>query len=152
MRISEQVHATGTEPDIAAAQIDEAGADWAEQTRRVLTRDLLVRASVAGLAEGQALRFRALHLNLPLVVEVADRLGLTDAQRTRTEHAALEGLHEAVRLFDPYGEADFAVFAAAFVEWHTRTHLRGDDRAFTRRRRLALVPMISRRTGRPTRR
>jgi hypothetical protein len=98
------------------------GADWADQTRRVLTRDLLVRASHAQPGEARALEFRALHLNLPLVGEVAGRLGLAEAQRTRVEHAALDGLHEAVRLFDPYGAVDFAAFAGPFVERQILAH------------------------------
>lgn len=74
MRISEQVLATGRGGDLGVTQVDapqvdaprddaardeEAGGDWSEQTRRVLTRDLLVRASRTAHGEGQALRFRA---------------------------------------------------------------------------------------------
>lgn len=139
MRISEQVLATGRGGDLGVTQVDapqvdaprddaardeEAGGDWSEQTRRVLTRDLLVRASRTAHGEGQALRFRALHLNLHLVAVVADRLGLNDAERARVEYAALDGLHEAVRLFDPYDEGDFAAFATPFVERQLRLHLR----------------------------
>lgn len=94
-----------------------------DEACRVLTRDLLVRASRARNGESQALRFRALHLNLPVVAAVSDRLGLSDAERRRTEHAALDGLHEAVRLFDPYGETGFAEFAASFVEGQIRAVL-----------------------------
>jgi hypothetical protein len=156
MRISEQVLATGTGGDIATARADgprEDGVDvdWSERTQRVLTRDLLVRASRAGHGEGQALRFRALHLNLPLVAEVADRLGLTDTERARIEHAALDGLHEAVRSFDPYGEAGFADFAASLVEREIRTNLRTNAPQPTR----ATGPSsrtLSRRTDRPSRR
>jgi hypothetical protein len=126
MRISEQVPATGADGATRAEglRIGQVGGDWAEQTRQVLTRDLLVRASLARRGESQALRFRALHLNLPLLAEAADRLGLSAAQRTRVEHAALEGLYEAVRVFDPLGDVDFATFATPFVEWQIRTHLR----------------------------
>jgi hypothetical protein len=106
-------HLSGSAPD----------ADWAEQTRRVLTRDLLVRAAHAAPGEARALEFRALHLNLPLIGEVADRVGVTQLQRRRVEHAALDGLHEAVRVFDPYGERDFTEFAAPFIERQIRTHL-----------------------------
>jgi DNA-directed RNA polymerase specialized sigma subunit len=129
MRISEQVLATGTGGDVGTARADrlredDVDVDWSERTQRVLTRDLLVRASRAGHGEGQALRFRALHLNLPLVAEVADRLGLTGTERARIEHAALDGLHEAVRLFDPYDDGDFATFASPCVERQIRTYLR----------------------------
>jgi hypothetical protein len=90
--------------------------DWATQTRRVLTRDLLLRAALAQPGESRALQFRALHLNLPLVGEVADRLGLTPAQRRRVEHAALDGLARAIREFDPAGSGEFAEVARSLIE------------------------------------
>jgi hypothetical protein len=96
---------------------------WADQTRRVLTRDLLLRAVHARPAECHALQFRALHLNLPLVGEVADRLGLTEAQRHAVEPAALDGLVEAIRAFDPDGTEEFADFAVTFVERQVLAHL-----------------------------
>jgi hypothetical protein len=89
---------------------------WAEQTRRVLTRDLLVRAAYAPRGEARALEFRALHLNLPLAAELAGRLGLTGVQLTEAEHLALDGLLEAVRAYDPYGEREFADVATSYVE------------------------------------
>ena len=101
----------------------ESPADWADQTRRILTRDLLARAAHAQPGEARALEFRALHLNLPLISEVSDRLGLTESRRGALEHHALEGLHEAVRLFDPFGHADFPEFAGPFVEHRIRAHL-----------------------------
>lgn len=96
---------------------------WADQTRRTLTRDLLRRAARAGDGERQALRFRALHLNLPLVGEVAERLELTPVQRDAGEHHALEGLLAAIQAFDPDAEVDFSDFAAPFVEQQLSTHL-----------------------------
>jgi len=152
MSISEQD--LGTAPGVVTptdVPTEVGRAAWAEDTRRVLTRGLLVRASLAAPGEAQALRFRALHLNLPLVVAVAQRLELTDAERLRTEHAALDGLHEAVHLFDPYRDAEFSFFATAFVEWRVRTALRR-GRHPIRRGRLAVVPRISRRSARPKRR
>ncbi len=105
MRIAE--HAAGS---------NVAHGDWADRTRRVLTRDLLLRAHLAQPTEGQALQFRALHLNLPLVREVADALGLDDAGRAAVEHVALDGLVQALRAFDTEGDEDFADFASPFVE------------------------------------
>jgi DNA-directed RNA polymerase specialized sigma subunit len=96
---------------------------WAEQTRRVLTRDLLVRARHGPPGEGRALQFRAVHLNLPLIGEVAEDLGLTPRERAAVEHAALDGLVEAVRLYDPWDESDFACFAAPFVRAQMLAHL-----------------------------
>jgi len=90
--------------------------DWADRTRRVLTRDLLLRAHLAQPTEGQALQFRALHLNLPLVREIADRLGLSESDRAAVEHNALDGLLQALRAFDPCGNDDFADFAAPMLE------------------------------------
>jgi DNA-directed RNA polymerase specialized sigma subunit len=90
--------------------------DWADQTRRVLTRDLLVRAAHAAPGEARSLEFRALHLNLTLVGDVADRMRLSERQRALAEHAGLDGLHEAVLSYDPYAEGDFAEYAAAYVE------------------------------------
>src|SRR4051794_40917650 len=88
---------------------------WAEQTRRVLTRDLLVRATYATPGEARALQFRALHLNLPLVAEVAGRLGLTGGWTSEAEHLAIDGLLDAVRAYDPFGEREFAEVAAFYV-------------------------------------
>jgi DNA-directed RNA polymerase specialized sigma subunit len=109
------------------------GGDWAEQTRRVQTRDLLVRAAYAPSGEAQVLELRALHLNLPLVAEAAGRLGLTGEQLTEAEHVAMDGLLEAVRAFDPYGEPEFADVAASYVE-----------------QRLAAAVRVSPRTARAT--
>ena len=102
---------------------------WAEQTRRALTRDLIVRARHAGPGERRSLQFRALHLNLPLVGEVADDLDLTDRERAAVEHAALDGLYEAVRHFDPWDHDDFAAFAAPYLRSRVVSHL-----ALSRRR------------------
>ena len=105
-----------------AAGSTVAVGDWAEQTRRVLTRDLLLRARLAQPMEGQALQFRALHLNLPLVREIADGLGLDEADRAAVEHEALDGLVQALCAFDACGDQQFADFAAPFVEreiWRT---------------------------------
>ena len=102
---------------------------WAEQTRRALTRDLIVRARHAGPGERRSLQFRALHLNLPLVGEVADELDLTDRERAAVEHAALDGLYEAVRHFDPWDHDDFAAFAAPYLRSRVVSHL-----ALSRRR------------------
>jgi DNA-directed RNA polymerase specialized sigma subunit len=99
----------------AAAEADP-DADWARQTRRVLTRDLLLRASRAQPGESRALQFRALHLNLPLVGEVADRLALSAPERGRLEHAALDGLAQAIRDFDPTGPDEFADLACSLIE------------------------------------
>jgi hypothetical protein len=99
----------------AQADADD-GADWATQTRRVLTRDLLLRAARAQPGESRALQFRALYLNLPVIGEVADRLGLTDAERSRVEHAALDGLAQAIRLYDPCGDDDFVAVARPLIE------------------------------------
>ncbi len=106
-----------------AAGSTVAEGDWADQTRRVLTRDLLLRAHVAQPAEGQALQFRALHLNLPLVREIADGFGLDDADRAAVEHDALDGLVQALRAFDAYGDQEFADFAGPFVEREIRRTL-----------------------------
>lgn len=97
--------------------------EWAEQTRRVLTRDLMVRARLAPPGEKRALQFRALHLNLPLVAEVADALDLGPGERDAVEHAALDGLYEAVRRFDPWAEHDFAAFATPYVRAGMVSHL-----------------------------
>jgi len=98
--------------------------EWAAQTRRVLTRDLLVRAAYAPHGEARALEFRAFHLNLPLVAEVADRLGLTGPPLVAAEHDAMEALLEAVRSFDPYGEQEFSDHAASYVERRLRASRR----------------------------
>jgi len=89
---------------------------WAVQARRDLTRDVLVRATYAPPGEARALEFRALHLNLPLVAEAAGRLGLSGEQLAQIEHDAIDGLLEAVRAFDPYGEPEFADVAAPYIE------------------------------------
>jgi DNA-directed RNA polymerase specialized sigma subunit len=113
-------------------------ARWGEQSRGVLTRDLLVRASDAPHGEARALQFRVLHLNLALVAEAAGRLGLAGTLPAELEQAALEGLLDGVRGYDPHGEAEFAAFAAPFI----------DDRI---RAQLPARP-VSARTTRPTRR
>jgi hypothetical protein len=100
-----------------------AEADWAEQTRRVLTRDLLLRAAGAQPAESHALQFRALHLNLPLISDIADGLGIGEDRRSAVEHDALDGLARAMRSFDPHGEEDFADFAVPFIEQEIARHL-----------------------------
>jgi DNA-directed RNA polymerase specialized sigma subunit len=99
-----------------------AAETWAEQTRRVLTSDLLVRARHTAPGEARALEFRALHLNLPLIGEVADELGLATDEREAVEHAALDGLLDAVRLYDPWGRRDFASFALPFVRAQMLAH------------------------------
>ncbi|MFZ2014402.1 MAG: hypothetical protein WAV00_11310 [Nocardioides sp.] len=109
---------------------------WAEQTRRVLTRDLIVRARHSPVGEGRALQFRALHLNLPLVAEVADALELTATERKAVETAALDGLFQAVRRFDPWGDHDFATFAMPFVRAQMVTHLPTSRRRWAYARRL----------------
>ena len=106
----------------AAAPTSVEG-DWADHTRRVLTRDLLLRADGAHPAEGRALQFRALHLNLPLVGEVTDRLGLDAEDRVAVEHHALDALAEALHAFDASGDEDFADFAEPFVEGAVRRAL-----------------------------
>jgi DNA-directed RNA polymerase specialized sigma subunit len=111
--------------DAPIAPVVDAPIDsWADQTRRVLTHDLLVRAAHARPGEARALEFRVLHLNLPLVAGVADRMGLSESQRRRVEHHALDGLHEAVRRYDPYDEGDFEDLAVSLVEQQIRAHLR----------------------------
>ncbi len=109
---------------------------WAEQTRRVLTRDLIVRARHSPIGEGRALQFRALHLNLPLVAEVADALELTSSEREAVEPAALDGLLQAVRRYDPWGDRDFATFATPFVRAHVVAHLPTARRRGAHARRL----------------
>jgi DNA-directed RNA polymerase specialized sigma subunit len=99
------------------------GTRWGEQTRGVLTRDLLVRASHVPHGEGRALQFRVLHMNLALVVEVAGRLGLTGTLPADVEQAALEGLLDAVRGYDPHGEAEFAACAETFIADRIRAQL-----------------------------
>lgn len=115
-------------------------ADHDDDTRPILTRDLLVRAAQARPGEARALEFRALHLNLPVVGEVCDRLGLTASQRRQVEHHALDGLHQAVRSYDPFGEAGFTEVAAAYVEEHVRRNLTGPSlRLVVHRVALALA-------------
>jgi DNA-directed RNA polymerase specialized sigma subunit len=109
---------------------------WAEQTRRMLTRDLIVRARHASPGEGRSLQFRALHLNLPLVGEVANSLGLTSREQEAVEHAALDGLYEAVRRYDPWGDHDFAAFATPYVRAQMVTHLPTPRRRGAYARRL----------------
>jgi hypothetical protein len=125
MRLAEPFPGPGIARTDVDAEITTAAVegDWADQTRRVLTRDLLMRASRAQPAESHALEFRALHLNLPLVGEVADGLGIAETARPRVEHAALEGLLLAMRVFDPFGAEDFADFAVPFVEQRVMTQL-----------------------------
>lgn len=107
----------------SAAGSSGADGDWADRTRRVLTRDLLLRAHLGQPTEGQALHFRALHLNLPLVREIADGLGLSQPERVAAEPHALDGLVEALGAFDPCGTVEFADFAAPFVEREIRRSL-----------------------------
>jgi hypothetical protein len=114
MRVSEQ-GARAPVPVSDEAAVDLTG-DWADQSRRVLTRDLLLRAAHAQPGESRALQFRALHLNLPLVGEVADRLALSARERGRLEHAALDGLAQAIRDFDPSGPDEFAEVATSLIE------------------------------------
>jgi DNA-directed RNA polymerase specialized sigma subunit len=117
MRVSDhEMHAPVSVAEPPAAAEADHDAVWATQTRRVLTRDLLLRAARSQPGEGRALQFRALHLNLPLVGEVADRLGLSAAERGRLEHAALDGLAEAIREFDPTGPDEFAGLAHSLIE------------------------------------
>lgn len=116
MQVSE--HSSVTDPTVVeAAEVTSA---WATQTRRILTRDLLLRAALAQPGESRALEFRALHLNLPLVGEVCDRLGLAGPERSRVEHAALDGLARAIREFDPSGPEEFAEVAGRRIEQQVR--------------------------------
>ena len=87
-----------------------------EETRRVLTRDLLVRAAHARNGAAQDLRFRVLHLNLSLIADTAARLGLTAEQLAEAEHLAIDGLLDAVRAYDPYDEPDFDEVASSYLE------------------------------------
>jgi hypothetical protein len=100
----------------------------AGETRAILTRDLLLRAGRAAPGESRALQFRALHLNLSLVRELIDDLGLPAADREALEHRALDGLLLAVRIFDPAGEEDFAAFATPVIG-----RLVADDPSLSRR-------------------
>src|SRR3954469_25591034 len=125
MRVGEQQSSTRAPGDAVGETGSTAdwAADWAIQTRRVLTRDLLVRAALAQPGESRALQFRALHLSLPLVGEVADRLGLTPVERGRVEHTALDGLARAIRDYDPFGPDEFADLAATLIEREIVAHL-----------------------------
>jgi DNA-directed RNA polymerase specialized sigma subunit len=114
---------------------------WAEQTRRALTRDLIVRARHARPGEERSLQFRALHLNLPLVGEVAESLALTPTECAVVEHAGIDGLYEAVRRYDPWSEHDFATFATPFVRTQMVTHLP------TARRRTAYARLLPQRVS-----
>lgn len=118
MRVGDQLTpSSAVRADVATSTVGSADpGDWADQTRRVLTRDLLVRAAYAPQGAARALAFRALHINLPLVAEVADRLGVSGEQLTDAEPAAIDALLEAVHDFDPFGERDFADLAALYVE------------------------------------
>jgi DNA-directed RNA polymerase specialized sigma subunit len=84
--------------------------------REVLTRDLLLRAAQSAPGECRALHFRALHLNLPLVRQVTDRLAPSAETADGLEHCALEGLLRALRTFDAACEHDFGAFAASVIE------------------------------------
>jgi DNA-directed RNA polymerase specialized sigma subunit len=141
---------------IAEQSPARTGGDWADQTRRVLTRDLLLRAARAQPAESHALQFRALHLNLPLVGEVAEGLGLAEETRLSVEHAALDGLLQAMRVFDPYGADEFADFALPFVEQRIISQLSTARPPSSRRERpvrpLPRRGLLSPRTGRRARR
>jgi DNA-directed RNA polymerase specialized sigma subunit len=114
-------HAAGRNAPEVEAVVE---GDWADRTRRVLTRDLLRRAHRARPTEGRALQFRALHLNLPLVGVIAEAVGLDRSERRPVEHAAMDGLVQALRVFDPYGDLDFTDFATPFVEREIRHSLR----------------------------
>lgn len=109
---------------------------WAEQTRRMLTRDLIVRARHSPVGEGRALQFRALHLNLPLVGGIADDLELSPQEREAVEPAALDALFWAVRRYDPWGDHDFATFAAPFVRARIIAELPVSRRRIAHPRRL----------------
>ncbi|HEX3222096.1 MAG TPA: hypothetical protein VHR35_05950 [Nocardioides sp.] len=129
MRVADQLN-----PPAAAAEAE----DWAEQTRRVLTRDLLVRAAYAAPGEARALEFRALHLNLPVIDEIAARLDLDERQLAEAEHDALDGLLEAVRAFDPYGEQEFTDLATTRVRERLERHC-VDGPTLPRRRPVRLA-------------
>ena len=123
MRVSDE---GASAPVIVATPAPEEAAEaaaWADRSRRVLTRDLLVRARHARPGERRALEFRVLHLNLVLVTEVTERLGVTRAECRRLEHHALEALHEAVQRYDPYDEPDFAEVAGVLIEERLRPRL-----------------------------
>jgi DNA-directed RNA polymerase sigma subunit (sigma70/sigma32) len=111
--------------------------EWSDQTRRVLTRDLLLRATRSSSGEARALEFRALHLNLALIGELTEGLHLTGAQRLRAEHDGLEGLLEAVRRFDPFGEREFVEVAIPLIERRIRDGV--DARTRLARRPVRLV-------------
>jgi hypothetical protein len=66
---------------------------------------------------------------------VADALALTPGERVAVEHAALDGLYEAVRRYDPWGEYDFATFATPYLRARMVTLLPTSRRrtAFARR-------------------
>ena len=89
--------------------------DWITAARDVLTRDLVLRASRVTPVEGRALLFRALHLNVPLAREVAERLARPGGSAD-DEGGALEGLHRAVSSFDPTGVQPFRGFAVPLIE------------------------------------
>jgi hypothetical protein len=119
-------------------------------TRRVLTRDLLLRARAARPAERHALEFRTLHLNLPLIADVATRLGLDDAQRSAVEHHAIEGLLEAVRIAEPDGAESFAVTAGRLIEQRVVQHLppaAGPERVLPERVQRVQPERVQRRRG-----
>jgi len=144
MRVGEHLRAVraGTVGDVGNTGHTEAPEPegWAEETRRVLTRDLLLRAHCCPPGELKALQFRALHLNLPLIGEVAgalgltDRLGLSAEEREAVEHCALDGLFEAVRLYDPWTSQDFADFATPFIRAQILTKLPVGSRRGPQRR------------------
>src|SRR3954454_22096417 len=98
------LHTSGMEE--ARTMSDGAVDDWADRSRRVLTRDLLVRAGHAQPGERRALQLRALHLPLPLVGEVAERLGLTGPERRVVEHQQANGLPRVIQHCHPYGDPD----------------------------------------------
>src|SRR3954447_2692779 len=126
MHVVDQIVPSSAAPAGGAADViaGRNANDWAAESRRVVTRDLLVRAAYAPHGEARALEFRAFHLNLPLVAEVADRLGLTGPPLVAAEHDAMEALLEAVRSFDPYGEQEFSDHAASYVERRLRASRR----------------------------
>jgi hypothetical protein len=124
MRLADE--SSGSSDRAVDLAVDQAGArgDWADQTRRILTRDLLLRAHHAQPMECHALQFRALHLNLPLIGDLAEGLGLEPAERSAVEPDALDALLQALWFFDPSGDEDFADFAVPFVEHEIVVHLR----------------------------
>jgi DNA-directed RNA polymerase specialized sigma subunit len=105
------------------------------RSRHVVTRDLLRRAARAEAEEAHACQFQALHLNLPLLSEILDRLGLRARERARADRVGMAALAEAIAAFDPYGRDDFDTVATAYVVRSLRARL--THRSLVRR--VALV-------------